>query len=46
MPTMADVERAREAFGDVVRRTPLLPSATTASTWRQLGIPMRACGGK
>jgi len=26
--TTADVERAREALGDVVRRTPLLPSAT------------------
>src|SRR3954470_341316 len=28
MPTAADVERAREAVGDVVRRTPVLPSAT------------------
>src|SRR3954468_24430256 len=27
-PTAADVERARSAIGDVVRRTPILPSPT------------------
>ena len=27
-PTAADVERARSAIGDVVRHTPVLPSAT------------------